>query len=75
MEIKMEFVIRFDCEAATICAYLKELASRGYLDFHSARRKAGITDAEYDRMGAYEAEEFKNAHKIGVDLYNLLNQD
>ncbi len=66
----MEFVIKFDSEASDICAYIKDLASKGWVEFHSARRKAGITDAQYAKMGSFESEEFQNAHQRGVDIYN-----
>jgi hypothetical protein len=69
----MEFVIKFDSEASDICAYIKDLASEGWIDFHSARRKAGITDSEWERMGSFESEEFQNAHQAGIDEYNKEN--
>lgn len=66
----MDFVIENESDASEIKSYLKELASKGWIDFHSARRKAGITDAEYNRMGSFESEEFQIAHQKGVDIYN-----
>ncbi len=64
------FVIEHESDASEIKAYLKELASKGWVEFHSARRKAGITDAQYAKMGSFESEEFQNAHQKGVYIYN-----
>lgn len=66
----MELVIKFDSEASDICGYIKELASKGWIDFHSTRRKAGITDEMWERMGRFESEEFQNAHKSGIEEFN-----